>query len=101
MKATFEYYDVDQAIKILQKIKKSDKKGKKRRIIISTIDFDKEIEVRKTATPDEGCVLVKNAKTIVFNDDQFIPHMELYSILQDIDDIRRCGIMHDIILCSG
>lgn len=100
-KTTVEYCDIDRAIKILQKMKKDNKSGKSRRIIISTIDFDDDVETRKTATPDEGCVLVRKAETIVLNDDVLFPHMELYSIFQDINDIRRRGIMHDIILCSG
>lgn len=100
-KAAVEYCNIDKAIEILQKMKKENKSGKKRRIIISTIDFDEDIQTRKTATPEEGCVLVRKAETIVLNDDIFFTHMELYSIFQDINDIRRNGIMHDIILCSG
>lgn len=100
-KTTVEYCDIDRAIKILQKMKKDNKYGKNRRIIISTIDFDVDVETKKTATPDEGCVLVRKAETIVLNNDVYFPHMELYSILQDINDIRRKGIMHDIVLCSG
>lgn len=100
-KTRVEYCDIDRAIKILQKMKKVNKSGKNRRIIISTIDFAEDMETRKTATPDEGCVLVRKAETIILNDDVFFPHMELYSIFQDINNIRRSGIMHDIILCSG
>lgn len=101
MKATFEYCNVDQAIKIFQRMKKDNKSGKKRRIVICTINFDEDTETRKVANPEEGCVLASNSKTIILNNDDLFPHMELYSILQDINNIRCSGIMHDIILCSG
>ena len=64
----------------------------------SVDDFDNDEESRKTATPDEGCVLVRKSKTIIINEDTFIPHMELYSVQQnDIENIIKKGIMHDII----
>lgn len=101
MKTTIEYCDEDKAIKILKKMKKENKSGKKRRIVICTFNFDEDTETRKVASPEEGCLLVKKAETIILDDDVYFPHMELYSIFQDIHDIRRKGVMHDIILCSG
>ena len=98
MKTTFEYLDTDSAIRRLQEIKKS---NKKRRITICTIDFDNDIETVKTASPDEGCILINKSKTIILNDDQYFPHLELYPIMQDIDNIKAVGVMHDIILCTG
>lgn len=96
MNATsFEFSDLDAAIELLQKLKKVNKNSK---IVISTIDFDKDEESRKVATPDEGCILVRKSKTIVINEDTFIPHIELYSSKQnDIENIIKKGIMHDII----
>lgn len=98
MKTTFEYLDMDTAIKRLQEIKKL---NRKRRITICTIDFDNDIETVKSASPDEGCTLIRNSKTIILNGDQYFPHMELYSIMQDINNIKSVGTMHDIILCGG
>lgn len=96
MKSVRKFGDVDSAIKSLQNLKKD---GKKRTIIISTIDFDNDEESRKEATPDEGCVLVRKSKTIIINEDEYIPHMELYSMVQnDLENIIPKGIMHDIII---
>ena len=92
---SFKFTDVDDAIRKLQDLKKENKKG---RIVICTIDFDNDKESRTTATPDEGCLLVRRSKTIIMNEDTFIPHMELYSRKQtDIENIIKEGIMHDII----
>lgn len=99
MKTTFEYIDADRAIEKLKNLKKD---NKKRKIIICTIDFENEIEIRKTASPDEGCVLVEKSKSIIYNNDTYFPHMELYSIIQkDISNVQASGIMHDIIWCHG
>ena len=96
MKSVRKFGDVDSAIKSLQNLKKD---GKKRTIIISTIDFDNDEESRKEATPDEGCVLVRKSKTIIINEDEYIPHIELYSMVQnDLENIIPKGIMHDIII---
>ena len=96
MKSVRKFGDVDSAIKSLQNLKKD---GKKRTIIISTIDFDNDEESRKEATTDEGCVLVRKSKTIIINEDEYIPHMELYSMVQnDLENIIPKGIMHDIII---
>lgn len=95
MSSTFKFTDVDSAIQKLQELKKENKNI---RIIICTVDFDNDEESRKTATPDEGCVLVKKSKTIIINEDTFIPHIELYSVKQnDLENIIKKGIMHDII----
>ena len=95
MNSTFKFTNVDSAIEKLQELKKENKNI---RIIICTVDFDNDEEFRKTATPDEGCVLVKKSKTIIINEDTFIPHIELYSVKQnDLENIIKKGIMHDII----
>ena len=92
---SFRFTDVDDAIKKLQDLKKENIKGE---IVIYTIDFDNDKESRTTATPDEGCLLVRRSKTIIMNEDTYIPHMELYSKKQtDIENIIPEGIMHDII----
>lgn len=96
MKSIRKFSDIDSAIKGLEDLKKD---GKNKTIIICTIDLDNDKESRKVATPDEGCVLVRKSKTIIINEDEYIPHMELYSIVQnDLENIIRKGIMHDIII---
>ena len=98
MSINVESYDVmniDDAIKLLQNIKK---KGKNAKILITTINFDKNKSSHRITSPDEGCVLVRESKTIIMNGDPYIAHMELYSERQgDIRHIRRKGEMHDII----
>lgn len=97
MNSIRKFSDVDSAIKELESLKKKDEKN--RTIVICTIDFNNDEESRKVATPDEGCVLVRKSKTIIINEDEYIPHMELYSTLQnDLENIIPKGVMHDIIL---
>lgn len=95
MSSIRKFSDVDSAIKGLEDLKKDGKNGK---IVICTIDFDNDEESRMVTTPEEGCRLVKKSKTIIINEDEYIPHMELYSMVQnDLKNIIREGIMHDII----
>lgn len=96
MKSYFKIMNIDDAIKKLQDVKKNNGNGL---IIIYTIDFDNNTESRKATTVEYGSRLVKKSKTIIMNEDQYIPHMELYSIKQtDIKNIIKKGVMHDIIL---
>lgn len=93
---TYEFTDYDKAIEMLQSMKKQGKNGK---IIVFTINFDDNTESKKITTPEEGCILVRKSKTIVINEDTFLPHMQLFSNVQtDIENIIKKGIMHDIIL---
>lgn len=91
----YEYSDYNQA---MQKMKELEKKNKKYKILIYTIDYDQNEESKKITTPAEGCKLIRKAKTIFLNRDEIIEHMQLYSTIQDIEHINREGIMHDIIL---
>jgi hypothetical protein len=91
----YGYYNIDQAIKKLQTLKKHEKKCK---ILIYTIDYDQNEESEKLTTPDEGCELVKKAKSIFFNEGEVFEHMQLFSTSQSIEHITRAGIMHDITL---
>ena len=91
----YGYYNIDQAIKKLQTLKKHEKKCK---ILIYTIDYDQNEESEKLTTPDEGCELVKKAKSIFFNEGEVFEHMQLFSIVQDLESMRREGITHDITL---
>lgn len=89
---TFEYLDVDQAIKKLENMKRKGKKA-----VVCVIDFDNDTAERKLVTYDESCRLIEKANTIIHNDDEFIPHIELYSTIQnDLKNILPLGIMHDL-----
>lgn len=94
MRETFECLDMDKAIEKLQKLKKD---KKKRKVIICTVDFDSDEESTKVTTPEEGVLLVRKSKTIIMNEDTYIPHMQLFSTKQDFKNILREGTMHDII----
>lgn len=96
---SYRFGSYDEAIEMLQKLKRQ---GKNKKQIIFTIDFDNNnSETRKMTTPDEGIHLVRKSRSIIINEDTFLPHMQLFSIEQtDLENIIRKGIMHDIILCS-
>ena len=94
--STYELMTVDAAIQNLQDIKKKNKKAK---IVIGTIDFENDFESRVMTSPDEGCSLVRLSKTIVYNGDNYIPHMQLFTKKQDnIRNIQRIGVLHDIFI---
>lgn len=96
---SYEFNNYDDAINMLQKMKKN---GKNKKSIVFTIDFDNDTESKSSITFDEGCVLVKKSKAIIINEDVYIPHMQLFSTSQtDIGNIIREGIMHDIIFGGG
>jgi len=96
MNSDFKIINIDDAIKRLQSLKK---KNNKQMVVICTIDFDNDQEIGiKKATPDEGCTLIKKSKSIIMNEDEFLSHMELYSIEQNnIENIIKKGVVHDII----
>lgn len=92
---TYEFSSYDEAINILQSLKKEGKDGK---VIVFTVNYDKNEESKKVVSPDEGCALVKRSQTVIINEDTYIPHMQLYSKKQtNIENIIRQGTMHDII----
>lgn len=96
---SYKFSNYDDAITMLQRMKKQ---GKNKKPIVFTIDFDNDTESKSSITFDEGYMLVKKSKTIIINEDVYIPHMQLFSTIQtDIKNIRREGIMHDIIFGSG
>lgn len=96
---SYNFSNYDDAIIMLQRMKKQRRHKKS---IVFTIDFDNDTESKSAITFDEGCTLVKKSKTIIINEDVYIPHMQLFSTIQtDIENIRREGIVHDIIFGSG
>lgn len=92
----YDYSTIDEAIERLQKLKTEGKNPKN--VVILTMDFDNNTSSKKIASPDDGCLLVKNSKTIIMNEDEYIPHMQLFNTEQNIKNIIRRGIMHDILL---
>lgn len=93
---TYDYTSIDEAIERLQKLKEEGKNPKN--VLIFTVDFDNNTSTKKLATPDDSCLLVRKSKTIIMNEDTYLPHMQLFNTEQDIENIIRRGIMHDIIL---
>lgn len=92
----YDYSTIDEAIERLQKLKAEGKNPKN--VVILTMDFDNNTSSKKIATPDDGCLLVKKSKTIIMNEDEYIPHMQLFNTEQNIKNIIKRGIMHDILL---
>jgi len=88
---TYDYTSIDEAIDRLQKLKAEGKNPKN--IVILTMNFDNNTSTKKIATPDDGCLLVRKSKT-----DTYLPHMQLFNTEQDIENIIKRGIMHDILL---
>lgn len=96
---SYKFSNYDDAINMLQQMKKQ---GKNKKSVVFTIDFDNNTESKSSITLDEGCTLVKKSKTIIINEDVYIPHMQLFSTVQtNINCIKREGIMHDIIFGGG
>ena len=92
---TYKVENYDEAIAILQRVKES---GAKCNITIYTFDFDKNLESHKVTTPESVCILVEKSKTIIMNNDSYVPHMQLFSMVQSPENIVRKGIMHDVLL---
>lgn len=90
---------IPQLTKQLKDYKKLKAEGKNpKNVVILTMDFDNNTSSKKIATPDDGCLLVRKSKTIIMNEDEYIPHMQLFNTEQDIQNIIKRGIMHDILL---
>lgn len=95
----YRFGNYDEAIKMLQSLKKQ---GKNKKIMVFTIDFDNDTESNNVTTPEEGCALIKKSETIIINEDTYLSHMQLFSIHQtNIENIVKKGIMHDIVIGSG
>lgn len=96
MKPCFEILSVDKAIKKLTKMKKDDSK----KIAICIIDFDNDTTEKVIASYSESCDIIKNGMTIAHNRDKYISHLEVFSVVQDINNILPKGTMHDILIGS-
>ena len=92
---TYEVMSCDDAIKLLEKMKKKNKDCK---VVVTAFDFRNGTSNYGTASPDGVCVMVKKSNTVILNRDDFIPHMQLFSIKQIPENIVREGIMHDVLL---
>lgn len=98
MDQTFKILDVDTAIKKLIELKL---KGYGNNLVVFMTDFDNDKSEKLITSFDESCNLIRNAATIAHNNDDILPHMELFSeFYKDRRNIRPKGIMHDIFLCN-
>lgn len=93
MKPCFEILSVDKAIKKLARIKRGNK-----RIAICIIDFDNDTTEKVIASYSESCDIIKNGMTIAHNQDKYLSHLEIFSVVQDINNIIPKGTMHDILI---
>ena len=93
---TYDFICVDDAI---EKLRNLEKKNNRDRIIIWKIDFEKNSETKTISSADYGCRLAREAKSIIYNDDEYIPHLQLFTKMQEsIRNIQRIGVMYDIFL---
>lgn len=88
----FNIIDIDTAISLLERIKKENSN-----ITVFIINFDENTSERKNMSYNESCDIIRNGSTIAYNQDDFIPHIEVFSIMQkNKENILPIGIMHDI-----
>lgn len=88
----FQFVDIDTAIAQLEKIKNGNKN-----VVVFIINFDKNTSEKIIANYDESCKIIRNGSTIAYNQDDFIPHIEVFSVVQkNKENILPIGIMHDI-----
>ena len=95
MKSNFEILSVDKAIKKLARIKKIIRKSQFVLLISIMIRLKKVV-----ASYSESCNIIKNGMTITHNQDEYISHLEVFSVVQDINNILPKGTMHDILIGS-
>lgn len=91
---SYGFIDIDDAIRQLEQIKKENKKA-----VVFVVNFDNDTSEKKTVTYDEGCKIIRNGMTIAHNQDEYISHIEVFSVKQkDKEHILPVGIMHDILI---
>lgn len=91
---SYGFVDIDAAIKKLEKMKKENKNT-----VVFIVDFDNNTTKRKIANYDESCKIIRNGITIAHNQDDYISHIEVFSVKQkDKNNILPIGIMHDILI---
>lgn len=93
---SYEFYNIDDAIRKLQNIKK---KNKDAVIIMCKIDFDNNEEMKIVTTPDEGCAIIEESGSIILNEDKYISHLQVFSVHQkSLKEIVKRGILYDIFI---
>lgn len=91
----FGLVELEYATKIISELKteNSDKK-----VVVCTVDFNKNKEERHLCAIDDCVKLIKKAKAAIVEHDEFFGHLQLYSTSQnDVENIVRSGVMYDII----
>lgn len=93
---SYTFTDINTAISYLEKHKK---KKENKNTVVCVINFDKNTSERKLATFDESCEIIRNGATIAHNRDDYMSHIEVFSVKQkDKEHIIPVGIMHDILI---
>ena len=91
---SYTFTDIDTAIAKLERLKKENKKAS-----VCIVNFDEETSEKRLASYDESCDIIRNGLTIAHNQDDYISHIEVFSVRQkDRNHIIPSGIMHDIII---
>lgn len=87
---TFEKITQDKAMKII---------GGKNTFIDFMVNFENNSLVKNTISYSSVHKLIKTGKTIFFNEDEFLSHLQIY-ICEQLDErnIVANGIMHDIMI---
>ena len=91
---SFDLIDIDKAISLLEKIKENNSN-----VAVFIINFDENTSEMKNMSYNESCNIIHKGSTIAYNQDDFIPHIEVFSVVQkDKENILPIGIMHDIFI---
>ena len=77
-----------------------DRRGGNGTMIILFVDYDFNPERvdRKSVEKEMVYGLINAAHTIIFNDDRYVPHMQLWSVKQDPEKMVRKGSLHDVLI---
>ena len=68
------------------------------KMIVLFVDYDRETDDCLSLGRDVVTKLINKANTIIFNEDTFVPQIQLWSIKQELEDMKRKGTMHDVLI---
>jgi hypothetical protein len=94
MDEIYKIIDANHAVQELQRISKVHKKTK-----IHKINLERGTSEKNDKENIEE--IIREAKTIILNKDIFFAHIQCYTCEQNIEDIKREGVMYDVIYSIG
>lgn len=95
---SFNFINEDEAIALLQDLKSTYAINS---IMIHFVDFDTGETNQSRKSIEEGCNIIRKAKTITYNDDDYVPHLMAFSKKGNWKNIPNTGKMHDLFLYTG